>query len=129
MSSPDEQESMAKVILDLSESVKALKAELEKLKCRATYSGNDPRVSTQDSISEPGKDLPRQKDQGKATVMLRKRRRVKQIANPNCCNRLVVRSFFSTSLDTLAIITESIFGQRIQIMWPSTSLMSYQVWI
>ena len=52
----DEQDSMATVIADLSESIKAIKDKLEKLKHGATYSDSDPRTSTQDSISEFGQD-------------------------------------------------------------------------
>ena len=60
MSSPNNQlqDPMATVIADLSESVKAIKAELEMLKCGATYSGSEPRTSMQDSIIEPGQDPP-----------------------------------------------------------------------
>ena len=85
MSSPDNQDSTAKVIADLSENVKAIKAELETLKRGATYSGSDLRTSTQDSVIEPGQDPPRQKDQGTTTVI--SRRRVKRIAPWYCYQR------------------------------------------
>ena len=60
MSSPANQlqDPMATVIADLSKSVKAIKAELETLKRGATYSGSEPRASTQDSVIEPGQDPP-----------------------------------------------------------------------
>ena len=60
MSSPENQlqDPTATVIADLSESVKAIKAELETLKRGATYSGSEPRTRTQDSAIEPGQDPP-----------------------------------------------------------------------
>lgn len=65
MSVPDEKESTMKVIADLSESVKVVKAELETLKCGATDSGSDPQASMQDSVNEPGQGPPQAKRLGK----------------------------------------------------------------